>query len=475
MPAFCLLALYLLAGEAAGRTVYQNTPAFPLSVKRVKGDDIADVLLEYYDERLSRWLGYGLFSVSRELDGALRARIAFRAPYEGVFRLRSIARDRAGNVEEASADPTAYEALAVYDATAPVVEMIFPRGGETVEVPGVVRIRWLAHDAHLASQQAVRVLLSTDAGISFKPLAAWSDRAEEFEYDAPDVTSRRAVVAVEVKDLAGNVGRAESGVFTLLGSRQIEPPPGRPPAVAPVQRYERPAEPRAAGVGETAARALAKRYYTRGVIYLVRGDYDEAQRELAAALQADPDYMPARIDLGVALAEMGRTNEAIEFLENSLKSFPAEPDLALNAAMLYQRTGDLAQALGNFKRVLALDPDRLDAMWLAAECAAQLGQLTAAANWWLRIVQITTPANRYHARALAYLQKSGIDIERIMPPATGRPISTPAPVTEPPGMPPQPLPDSLLKPPGRLKPPAPQLPPHETFQSAPAATGAAWR
>ncbi|HHN46243.1 MAG TPA: tetratricopeptide repeat protein, partial [Planctomycetes bacterium] len=406
-------------------TCYQNTPVFPVTVTRVNSSDIADILLEYYDGVSGRWMGCGLFSIARTPYGEIRARGEFTAPAEGAYRLRSVARDPAGNVEPASDDPGDYHIMAVYDATPPAVQMVFPRGGERIEAPGAVDVRWIAHDVNIATTSAARMLWSRDGGLSFETVMPWSDLTEKYTWHVPDVSTETAVVAVEIKDVAGNTGRAQSGLFAIKGSRPApRPDEGKAPAGVtqiPVMQEKIDWTPPEKMTTATppAARSLARRYYTRGVIYLVRGDYDEAVNELTSALQADPDFVAARVDLGVALVQMGRMREGLDFLENSYSSFPGEYAFPYNAGLVYHNAGDYEMALRRFRQVLSVKPEHTEALWMAADCAIRLNDTGAAVRYWLAIIETTRPGNRYHDDARRYLGKLGIDISSLRPSVHG--------------------------------------------------------
>jgi len=414
-----LLSAGILA--AADKPVnFQNTPVFPLSVTRVNSADVSDILLQYYDTSTGRWVGCGLFQISRTPEGEVRARVNFTAPAEGAYRLRSIARDPAGNVESASDDPDDYHVMAVYDATPPVVEMAFPRGGERIEVPGAVDIRWAAYDQNIAKKSSTRVLWSKDSGLTFDQIMPWSDLTEEFKWNAPDISTERAVIAVEVKDLAGNVGRKQSGIFALAGSKPAPRPEENissmqpKPEVLPGGRNI-PFVAQSISATPPAARALARRYYTRGVIYLVRGDYNEAVNELTSAVQADPDFVGARIDLGVALAQMGRVRDGLEYLETSAVQFPREQGFPFNAGLIYYNAGDYRMALEKYRKALAIKPDNIEALWMAADCAIRLGDIADASRYWLAIVENTQPGNTYHDQARSFLEKLGVNAAAISP------------------------------------------------------------
>ena len=86
----------------------------------------------------------------------------------------------------------------------------------------------------------------------------------------------------------------------------------------------------------------------------------EAVEICRAGLSFHPDYLSARVTLGRALVELGRFDEAQTELLLVLKLAPDNLPANRAIAEMYQKRGDLAEALNHYKRALAVakyDPD----------------------------------------------------------------------------------------------------------------------
>lgn len=95
-----------------------------------------------------------------------------------------------------------------------------------------------------------------------------------------------------------------------------------------------------------------------------QGDYATAAELYQKALESDPDNAQLHFNLGNALANMGRTEEATQAYEN-FKSLTEDPqDLALadyNIGKLYSDKDELNKAAEYFRNSLRNNPDDPDA------------------------------------------------------------------------------------------------------------------
>lgn len=84
------------------------------------------------------------------------------------------------------------------------------------------------------------------------------------------------------------------------------------------------------------------------------GDNDDAVGICRAGLAHHPDYLSARVTLGRALLEIGRLDEAHAELTTVLNAAP--DNLAANRALaeMYQKRGQMPEALTYYKRALQL-------------------------------------------------------------------------------------------------------------------------
>ena len=112
--------------EPRGAKMVSSEPEFPLRLSRVDGGT-DQVLLQVYDPERLKWVGWGLFELERDGEGrAVGGKVVFRAPREGEWKLRAVARSADGRREEES--ETAFEVTAVYDATPPRAALWCERG-----------------------------------------------------------------------------------------------------------------------------------------------------------------------------------------------------------------------------------------------------------------------------------------------------------------------------------------------------------
>ena len=92
-------------------------------------------------------------------------------------------------------------------------------------------------------------------------------------------------------------------------------------------------------------------------------------------LEAHPDSVEARSNLGAALARAGRYEEAIAEYDRALSKSPDNPALLLNLGLAYYKTGRPAEAATRFERAASLAPQFKDQVTLLlASCYNGLGK-----------------------------------------------------------------------------------------------------
>jgi tetratricopeptide (TPR) repeat protein len=104
-------------------------------------------------------------------------------------------------------------------------------------------------------------------------------------------------------------------------------------------------------------------------------DPEEAIRGYHQYLDAHPDSVEARSNLGAALARAGRYDEAIAEYDRALAKSPDNPALLLNLGLAYYKTGRPADAAARFERAVSLAPQFKDQVTLLlASCYNSLGK-----------------------------------------------------------------------------------------------------
>ena len=98
-----------------------------------------------------------------------------------------------------------------------------------------------------------------------------------------------------------------------------------------------------------------------GNALLEQGRPDEAIRHLRRALQLDPSLVEAAYNLGIALASQGELDEAIGHYRRAIE---IDPDFAMahnNLGAVLHSQGKLDEAIGHYREALRLDPRNAEA------------------------------------------------------------------------------------------------------------------
>jgi tetratricopeptide (TPR) repeat protein len=101
---------------------------------------------------------------------------------------------------------------------------------------------------------------------------------------------------------------------------------------------------------------------------------DEAQAAYIRALALDPEYADAHVNLGRLFQLEGRTQEAIEHYNCSLRAGSLDPTAAFNLGTALETTGQWAKSVTAYQHALELDPDFADAHFNLARLYEQLGR-----------------------------------------------------------------------------------------------------
>ena len=102
------------------------------------------------------------------------------------------------------------------------------------------------------------------------------------------------------------------------------------------------------------------------------GQFEAAAAEYGRFLQAHPDNVEARSNLGVVLMRLGRYEDAIAAYQAALSTAPSNVTVRLNLGLAFYKSDRLADAVAEFTRVLTERPDNQQARYLAADCQLRL-------------------------------------------------------------------------------------------------------
>lgn len=96
--------------------------------------------------------------------------------------------------------------------------------------------------------------------------------------------------------------------------------------------------------------------YNFGNLYVRSRRFADAARRYEQALEARPEHVAARVNLGSALLMLGRRDEAMDQLLRALRHDPADPDAHRTLGGLYAYRGDNERAIHHYRAVLETRP-----------------------------------------------------------------------------------------------------------------------
>ena len=94
-----------------------------------------------------------------------------------------------------------------------------------------------------------------------------------------------------------------------------------------------------------------------GVALYQMGRADEARAEFLSAVQLDPLNGISRYNLGCVLEEQGEIDQAIDHLERAVRALPAHADVHFNLALAYEKRGERRLAREQWVLYLRHAPD----------------------------------------------------------------------------------------------------------------------
>ncbi|MBZ5689228.1 MAG: tetratricopeptide repeat protein [Acidobacteriia bacterium] len=104
------------------------------------------------------------------------------------------------------------------------------------------------------------------------------------------------------------------------------------------------------------------------------GDLAGAVTGYKQFLKLHPEATPIHTNLGVALAGLGRYEEAVSEYKVALKQSPSFPAARLNLALAYYKMGRISDAATQLTHVHRQDPGNMQAVQLLGDCYLRMGE-----------------------------------------------------------------------------------------------------
>jgi tetratricopeptide (TPR) repeat protein len=128
-------------------------------------------------------------------------------------------------------------------------------------------------------------------------------------------------------------------------------------------------------------------YLSRGKIAFEARRYSEAAAEFRKAVEAKPESVTARINLGAALTQTGDLKGAVEQFEEALRIEPGKANAHYNLGVILAGQNKHEQAIAHLRSALSVEPNDLSARILLARELKKSGNVDEALNEYSRVVQ----------------------------------------------------------------------------------------
>jgi Flp pilus assembly protein TadD len=115
-----------------------------------------------------------------------------------------------------------------------------------------------------------------------------------------------------------------------------------------------------------------------GLALLQKGKIDDAIAHYRSALQMQPDSWDAEYNLGTALLAKGQVDEAILHCERAVATLPTDPDAQVSLGNALLQKGRTDEAIAHYQKAMMLHPDHFLARYWLCHAFLEKGELDSA-------------------------------------------------------------------------------------------------
>ncbi len=129
-------------------------------------------------------------------------------------------------------------------------------------------------------------------------------------------------------------------------------------------------------------------YFTLGNVYYDELMLDDARSNFEKAIDLDPKFNKARVNLATLLMEIDEVDSARSLLEEAIGIDEKDVKAYTNLGLLYYSESDLAKAVKYFARALEIDSTCVEAHYNLGFAFAESGLLLEAIREWRKVIDL---------------------------------------------------------------------------------------
>jgi tetratricopeptide (TPR) repeat protein len=148
----------------------------------------------------------------------------------------------------------------------------------------------------------------------------------------------------------------------------------------------------------------AEAYNELGIALMQSGKTEDAIGQYKQALQINPESVEAHVNLGSALLQMGKVQDAVGEYKQALRINPSYAEAHNNLGAILQRVGKLPEAIQHYERALRSKPEYVDAHFNMGLALEKMGRVPEAIEHYEQALKLRpdfTPASNALARLRA--------------------------------------------------------------------------
>lgn len=148
-------------------------------------------------------------------------------------------------------------------------------------------------------------------------------------------------------------------------------------------------------------------YFYLGNAYYETGDINGAVVSFTSAIELDPQYFKAIVNLALMYDEQQKYALAIETFERAAEIEPQNPDVWSHLGNSYYGQGEHAKAMEYYRKSLSIDPESGHALYSMGVAFADAGIFREAVRYWSRVSELEpdTELGRSAAENVELLQR----------------------------------------------------------------------
>lgn len=304
--------------------------------------------------------------------------------------------------ETAALPSHGYQSVAiVFDWDKPLLRLISHSVHAEADGQAALRLEWAAYDENLG-ERPIGVHWRRSAEEPWQAAVADLPNSGVYEWALPPQLAGKTLdVCLRATDQAGNLAEEVCTVSVPAPASKAPAAPALPAVAAPAPASQiQAAASRPAGLAVPLATAAeAERLCELAQRYLGQNEFDMAEDMLREAVQTDPTYYAARLNLGILLQRRSRHAEAIGEYQAALALKPDNVTAWRNLALAYMTTKDYAKARLTLQKLLAVEADNPQTWIDMGDVEMLMGRSQTARQCWEKARTLSQPNSETAVRA----------------------------------------------------------------------------